>query len=135
MADNDTTGYLQKNLIYALVFNPFLSFGAAQVVKSQIPGNFGGDHGALFLSLSGAMWALFLTICSTTVLLNVYPFIRENKVYSFFCYYLLPATAAIIAGIYVGPPETLPAFLTVTIPFFITQTFFYLKFLKAPDKQ
>ncbi|MEO6980200.1 MAG: hypothetical protein ABI113_17545, partial [Mucilaginibacter sp.] len=72
--------------------------------------------------------------CSTTIFFNVYPSIRADKIYVFFTYYLLPIIAALIAGGYMRSSGMLPAFFTVTIPFFISQTVFYMRFLKIADK-
>ena len=134
MADSRIAGYLQKNLLYAFLINAFLTFLSVQVVYSRLGGSFEGNQGVMIVALSGAIWSVFLTVCSTTVFLNVYPSIRADKIYMFFTYYLLPLIVALIAGGYMRSSGMLPAFFTVTIPFFISQTVFYIRFLKIADK-
>ncbi|MEP6614666.1 MAG: hypothetical protein ABJA76_22325 [Mucilaginibacter sp.] len=134
MANSRIAGYLQKNLLYAFLINAFLTFLSVQVVYSRLAGSFEGNQGVMIVALSGALWSAFLTVCSTTVFLNVYPSILADKIYVFFTYYLLPIIAALIAGGYMRSSGMLPAFFTVTIPFFISQTVFYMRFLKIADK-
>ena len=133
MAENGIAGYLQKRLLYAFIINAFTTFLSVQVVYSRMKSSFEGNQAVTLVSLFGVLWSLCLTICSTTILLNVYPSVREDKIYVFFWYYVLPLIAALIAGAKMDS-ETLPAFFTATIPFFISQTVFYLKFLKLAAK-
>lgn len=89
MAESRIAGYLQRNLFYAFLINAFLTFLAVQVVYSRLAGSFEGNQGVMIVALSGALWSVFLTVCSTTIFLNVYPSIRTDKVYvfslTFFC--------------------------------------------------
>ncbi|WP_295794263.1 hypothetical protein [Mucilaginibacter sp.] len=134
MADGRIEGYLQKNLLYAFLINVLLAFLSVQVVYAHLTGSLEGSQGVMIVALSGAIWSVFLTVCSTTIFLNVYPSIRNDKIYVFFTYYLLPIIAALIAGGNMRSSGMLPAFFTVTIPFFISQTIFYIRFLKISDK-
>lgn len=134
MACSRIARYLQKNLLYAFLINAFLAFLSVQVVYSLLAGSFEGKQGVMIVALSGAIWSAFLTVCSTTIFLNVYPSIRNDKIYVFFTYYLLPIIAALIASGYMRSSGMLPVFFTVTIPFFILQAVFYIRFLKIAGK-
>jgi len=134
MANGGIESYLQKNLLYAFLINALLAFLSVQIVYSHLTGSMEGNQGVMIVALSGAMWSAFLTVCSATIFLNVYPSIRTDKIYVFFTYYLIPIIAALIAGGYMRSSGMLPAFFTVTIPFFISQTVFYIRFLKTAGK-
>jgi len=134
MADRHIEGYLQKHLLYAFLINAFSAFLSVQLVYAHLAGSLEGNQGVMIVALSGAIWSVFLTVCSTTIFLNIYPSIRNDKIYVFFTYYLLPIIAALIAGGVMRSSGMLPAFFTVTIPFFISQTVFYIRFLKIADK-
>ena len=134
MADSRVAGYLQKNLFYAFLINAFLTFLSVQVVYSRLTGSLEGNQGVMIVALSGALWSAFLTLCSTTTFLNVYPSIRTDKIYVFFSYYLLPLIASLVAGGNMRSSEMLPVFFTVTIPFFLAQSIFYMRFLNIVDK-
>jgi len=134
MASGSIEDYLRKNLLYAFLINVLLAFLAVQVVYAHLASSMEGSQGVMIVALSGAIWSVFLTVCSTTIFLNVYPSIRNDTIYVFFTYYLLPIIAALIAGGYMRSSGMLPAFFTATIPFFISQTIFYIRFLKIADK-
>lgn len=134
MASGSIEGYLQKNLLYAFLINALLAFLSVQVVYSHLAGSMDGNQGVMIVALSGAIWSVFLTVCSTTIFLNVYPSIRNDKIYVFFTYYLLPIIAALIASGYMRSSGMLPVFFTVTVLFFVSQSVFYIRFLKIADK-
>ena len=126
MADSRIAGYLQKSLFYAFAINAFLTFLSVQVVYSRLTGSLEGNQGVMIVALSGALWSAFLTVCSTTIFLNVYPSIRTDKIYVFFTYYLLPLIAALIAGGYMRSSRNAACLFNGNYSFFyITNRFLY----------
>lgn len=134
MADNNIAGYLQKNWLYAFIINVIITFVSVQIVNSGIKRSLEGNQAVLLVSILGAFWSFCLTVSSATIFLTAYAKIRKDKIYVFFCYFTLPGVVAVIAWANLGPPDMLPIFFSVTIPFFTTQTIFFIRFLKIADE-
>ena len=130
MNDN-LSAYLRKHWLYAFLINAVVTCITVLVIYSPLTGSLEGNGAVSIVAITGVIWSLFLTACSASIFLNLYARVRNDKIYAFFSYFIPPIIAALLGGANVGSHDMLPLFFTVNIPFFITQTVFYIKFLKV----
>ncbi len=124
---------LTKDLALGLLINAVATVLLVHIFYSKISAGFDGKQAVTLISVLSILWVLFLSVCSLTVFLNLYAAVRSNKFYILLTYYLLPVIAAVIA-LSIEDSEATPLILVVTIPFFITQSYFCVRFIKALEK-
>ncbi len=127
---SNITGYLWKTLLFTFLVSALFTFLLIQIIYSANSDGLEGKQAALLNSIAGVLWALALTLCSLTVFFNIYPRIRQHKIYSFLSYYLVPLIALIAVVVSMGfsEPKTVIQFLVTNIPFFAVQGYFFWKF-------
>jgi len=121
---------LSKDLALGLLINSLAAVLFVHIFYKSISAGFEGNQALTLISVLAILWIVFLMICSLSVFFNLYPVVRSNKFYIILTYYLLPVAAAVIA-FSIEDSEAAPLILVVNIPFFVTQSVFLVRFIKA----
>ncbi|MEO6232403.1 MAG: hypothetical protein ABJB11_23510 [Ferruginibacter sp.] len=125
---------LTKNLLLTFFISSILTFFAIQIYFSKDAGSLEGSQGIFITTLGSIFWILVLAASSLTIFLNLYDKIRLNKLYSALTFYLLPVLVAAIFFIKSGIEKEWDSFFVITILYFFTQTYFFVKFTKANNE-
>ena len=130
MTRNQFIKQLSLNLLFTFLVSSFLTFLVIEIFYSKEADSLEGSQGVFIMVLAGICWSLILAICSLTVFFNLNDKIKRNRFYSFLSFYLVPALVAIIVFIESDSRDMINSFLIMTIPFFIVQSYFFIKFTK-----
>ncbi len=119
------------NLVLAFLLGSLLMVVSTSLFHKDKTGSTEGNSGLIDIILTGVVWNFVLTISSLTVLLNLDKRIRQNKFLSSLTFLFLP----VLVSIFVFNlddhdfKDLWQPFLTMTLPFLLTQTYFCFKFL------
>ena len=119
---------LTKNLLFTLLISSGLTFLTVQIIYSKDAGSLEGNSGIAILTIAGVFWSLVLTVSSLTVFFNVNENVRHSLLLSILTFYLLPALVTTIYYLTSDYSEMWSSFFIITALFFLTQTFFFIKF-------
>jgi cytochrome bd-type quinol oxidase subunit 2 len=126
--------YLWKSLLYTFLASAFLAFLLIQIAFSKESDGLEAKQAVLLFAVAGVFWSLALSICSTTVFLNLYPQIRQNNFYRFTSYYVVPLLAVVLIVVTTYSPDSpkmTGQFLISNIPFFAVHTCFFIDFSRT----
>ncbi len=121
---------LGKNLLCTFLISSVLTFFFIEIVYSKETGSLEGNQGVFLMVIGGVIWSLMLTISSGTTFLNVHPAISNNKINQWMSFFLLPCLVMLSAFFSADIYGNWKAFITMTLPFIITHTYFFISFLK-----
>jgi hypothetical protein len=128
---------LRKSWLITLGLSPLSAFLAVQVVSLNKSQGFEGGQAVFLEGILGVFLALILVLSATSIFLNLYPDIRQERTYSFFAWYLAPLLLCIIFITASDSADDLDMWmlvLPIVLPFFAIHTWFYIRFIKAMDR-
>ncbi|MDN3584030.1 hypothetical protein [Mucilaginibacter flavus] len=128
---------LRKSWLITLGLSPLAVFLGVQIVSSNKSQGFEGGQAVFLVSMLGVFLALILVLSATSIFLNLYPGIRQERTYSFFAWYLVPLLLCIIFITASDSADDLDMWmmvLPIVLPFFAIHTWFYIQFIKTMDK-
>lgn len=120
---------LTRNLILTFLASCILTTLTILISYNKEMGSIEGNSGVFLFIIGGFVWSLIMTIFSTTVYLNTYDEIRNNKTKCFLTFFLLP-TIATIAIILYSNLDMWTLYIRICTPYVLTQLFFYADFKK-----
>ena len=122
---------LLKNLLLTFVISFGLTTISILLFYNKEMGSLEGNSGVTLFIIGGFILSLTMTILSTTVFLNIYDPIRNDKLRSFLTFFLLPILLTFIIFLSNKDFDMLPLYLILTMPFLLTQSYFYRQFRKS----
>jgi len=125
---------LLKSLLLTFVISFVLTTISILIFYNKQMGSLEGNSGITLFVIGGFLLSLTMTILSTTVFLNIYDTIRNDKLCCFLTFFLLPILLTLIICLSNKDFDMLPLYLILTIPFFLTQFYFYKQFKKSLQK-
>lgn len=125
---------LLKNLLLTFVISFALTTISILLFYNKQMGSLEGNSGVALFIIGGFVLSLTMTILSTTVFLNIYDTFRNNKVSCFLTLFLLPILLTLIICLSIRDFDMLPLYLILTLPFLLTQSYFYRQFKRNLTK-
>ncbi|RAV54702.1 hypothetical protein DIU36_20180 [Mucilaginibacter rubeus] len=129
MKQDQIFNLLWKGLLLTFPFSSLLTLIIVQIAFGKMSQSFEGGQGVVLLSIGGVLWCLALTISAATVFFNLYPAIRDNIYYCFLSYFIVPFFIALYIGLNANASDMAKYFFALTVPFFVVQTWFFIKFI------
>ena len=126
---------LLKNLLLTFVVSFVLTTISILLFYNKQMGSLEGNSGVTLFIIGGFVLSLTMTILSTTVFLNIYERFRSDKLRCFLTFFLLPILLTLIICVSNKEFDMLPLYLILTMPFLLTQSYFYRKFRKNLTKE
>ncbi|RFZ82986.1 hypothetical protein DYU05_12590 [Mucilaginibacter terrenus] len=118
---------LAKELLITWLISSVLTIITLAIVFSAESQGLEGGQGLIIMDIAAIFWNLSLTLLASTVFINTKPILRENKHYTFASYYVLPLLASVSIVLNIHDDDVWPSFLSMSIPFFIVHSFFFLR--------
>jgi hypothetical protein len=122
---------LLKNLLLTFVISFVLTTISILLFYNKQMGSLEGNSGVTLFIIGGFLLSLTMTILSTTVFLNIYDAFRNDKLRCFLTFFLLPILLTLIIYLSNKDFDMLPLYLILTMPFLLTQSYFYRQFIKT----
>jgi len=122
---------LTRNLVLTFFISCILTAISIFIFYNKQLGSLEGNSGVFLFIIGGCISSFVLTILSTPAYLNIYDEIRTDSTRSFLAFFLLPILFIITIVFFNGESDIWPLYLILTLPFILTQIYFYKDFKKT----
>jgi uncharacterized membrane protein YeaQ/YmgE (transglycosylase-associated protein family) len=128
---------LRKGWLITLVLSPLAAFGTEVLASMVQSGSFELNQSVLLLGITGAVLSVVLVVGASSIFLNLYPDVRDEKTYSLFAWYLAPVVISMVMMTISDATDDWDMwklYLAMALPFFAIHTWFFTRFVKVLGK-